>query len=106
MDFHPLYDDLFSFMQTNKLNSWLESLVPLLRHKLQEKPHGDLSRWLDAFHDLPDIQAEEVNLNHSAISASNKVPLCSEIQEKLRDALFRLSPWRKGPFELFNIYRY
>jgi tRNA (mo5U34)-methyltransferase len=104
MDFHPLYDDLFEFMETNKLQAWLPSLLPLLTHKLQEKPHGDLSRWLDAFHDLPDIQAEKINLNSSALSTSNKEPLSPEIFEQLRDALFRLSPWRKGPFELFNIH--
>lgn len=104
MDFHPIYEDLFAFMRTNKLAPWLDSLVPLLSHKLQEKPHGDLSRWLDAFHDLPDIQPETINLNAPVISASNHLPLDSAQHEQLRDALFRLSPWRKGPFDLFNIH--
>ncbi len=104
MDFHPLYDDLFSFMKTNKLEPWLETLIPLLRHKLQEKPHGDLTRWLEAFHDLPNICADQINLNYPAICAATKTPISAEVQEKLRDALMRLSPWRKGPFKLFNIH--
>ena len=103
MDFHPLYDDLFSFMKTNKLEPWLESLVPLLRHKLQEKPHGDLSRWLDAFHDLPDISPNEVSLNASEISASSNTPISDTENQILHDALLRLSPWRKGPFNIFGV---
>lgn len=104
MDFHPLYNDLFAFMKTNKLAPWLESLIPLLNYKLQEKPHGDLTRWLDAYHDLPDIQATNTTLDCSAITASSNSPLDIATQEKLHDALLRLSPWRKGPFELFNIH--
>lgn len=104
MDFHSLYDDLFSFMHTNKLAPWLETLVPLLTHKLQEKPHGDLSRWLDAFQDLPNIKPELIKLDDHTVSASNKEPLPPETHTKLHDALFRLSPWRKGPFSLFGIH--
>lgn len=104
MNFHPLYEDLFAFMKTNKLAPWLDSLVPLLKQKLQEKPHGDLNRWLDAFHDLPDIQPDSVNLDNFAIQASSTKPINEQLQIKLKDALFRLSPWRKGPFELFGTY--
>ena len=104
MDFHPLYEDLFAFMRTNKLAPWLETLIPLLNYKLQEKPHGDLSRWLDAFHDLPEIQADSVELNGSAIKAISNSSLDPSLQEKLRESLSGLIPWRKGPFELFNIH--
>ena len=103
MDFHPLYEDLFAFMRTNKLEIWLESLIPLLTQKLQEKPHGDLSRWLDAFHDLPDISPNEVSLNASEISASSNTPISDTENQILHDALLRLSPWRKGPFNIFGV---
>lgn len=102
MDFHPLYEDLFAFMKTNKLAPWLETLIPLLQHKLQEKPHGDLSRWLAAFNDLPDITSDHVQLNNDAILATSQKPLDAETQRTLHDALYRLSPWRKGPFNLFD----
>lgn len=104
MDFHPLYEDLFAFMRTNKLAPWLETLIPLLNYKLQEKPHGDLSRWLDAFHDLPGVQADSVELNGSAIKAISNSSLDPAVQEQLRKSLSGLIPWRKGPFELFNIH--
>tara|TARA_R110002072_G_scaffold1130_10_gene9478 strand:- start:49328 stop:50311 length:984 start_codon:yes stop_codon:yes gene_type:complete len=104
MDFHPLYEDLFAFMKTNKLEAWLETLMPLLQHKLQEKPHGDLSRWLDAFHDLPDLSPDTVELNIAAVSALSGKPLDNATQNRLQDALLRLSPWRKGPFNIFDVF--
>ena len=104
MNFHPLYEDLFAFMQSNKLAPWLPSLEALLKHKLQEKPHGDLAKWLAAFDTLPAIEVDKVNLNTSRVGASCERILSIDEQSQLQDALFRLSPWRKGPFELFGVH--
>lgn len=104
MDFHPLYQDLFDFMKTNKLAPWLESLIPLLNFKLKEKPHGDLRRWLDAYHALPELKADTIKLNQAAITATKVDNLALETQQQLQSALLGLSPWRKGPFDLFGIY--
>jgi tRNA (mo5U34)-methyltransferase len=104
MNFHPLYEDLFAFMKTNKLAPWVSSLEALLKLKLQEKPHGDLSKWLAAFDALPDIQADHVNLHSSRVGASSNRALTVDERSQLEDALRNLMPWRKGPFELFDIH--
>jgi tRNA (mo5U34)-methyltransferase len=104
MDFYPLYDDLFEFMRSNKLKPWLETLIPLLKHKLQENPHGDLKRWLDAYHSLPDISPDKINLNSSRVGAEALHALEDQQHQQLEQALQGLIPWRKGPYELFGVH--
>ncbi|WP_231881226.1 DUF1698 domain-containing protein, partial [Oleiphilus sp. HI0123] len=104
MDFYPLYDDLFAFMRSNKLEPWLETLIPLLKHKLQEKPHGDLKRWLEAYHSLPVLNSDIVNLDASRVGADSKEGLNSDTFKQLEQALRGLIPWRKGPYDLFGVH--
>lgn len=102
MDFHPLFDDLFDFMASSKLAPWLDTLIPLLKHKLQDNPHGDLERWLKALNSLPEITPDQINLNASRVGADNQEALPEAIRSQLDNALRGLIPWRKGPFELFG----
>ena len=82
MNFYPLFDDLFEFMKTNQLAPWLDTLIPLLKQKLQVNPHGDLKRWQAAFDQLPDIQADLVHLNQSRVGASLNTALDQTENEK------------------------
>lgn len=91
-------------MRTSSLSPWLESLEPLLQLKLQERPHGDLGRWLAAFEELPDIQPDHVHLDQGRVGASIDTELGSERRQELENTLKKLSPWRKGPYELFGVH--
>lgn len=102
-DYHETYQDLFAFMRENKLARWLDSLDPILKHKLQERPHGDLKRWLDALKALPDITPEAVHLNQGRVGASS-AKVSEEDKQQLEAGLRGLTPWRKGPFELFGTH--
>lgn len=102
-DYQETYQDLFAFMRETKLARWLDSLEPLLKHKLQDKPHGDLKRWLDALNSLPDIASENVNIDQARVGADG-TKLIAEQQQQLEAGLRGLSPWRKGPFELFGTH--
>jgi len=104
MNFYPLFDDLFEFMKTNQLAPWLDTLIPLLKQKLQENPHGDLQRWLKAFDQLPDIKADEIYLNQPRVGASTNIALSESSQAQLNESLKGLMPWRKGPYELFGTH--
>lgn len=102
-DYHETYQDLFAFMRENKLARWLDSLEPILKHKLQERPHGDLKRWLDALKALPDITPEAVHLNQGRVGASS-AKVSEQDKQQLEAGLRGLTPWRKGPFELFGTH--
>ncbi len=91
-------------MKAGALNRWLDDLIPLLEQRLHENPHGDLKRWLAALEQLPTIVADDIKLNSSAITVSRHAPLDNIESEQLKQSLRALSPWRKGPFQLFDTY--
>lgn len=104
VDFFKIYQDLFQYMKQGPLNRWLDNLIPQLEQRLLENPHGDLGRWQAALNRLPDIQADNITLTTSAITA-NKAEALSEAElVQLTSGLMALSPWRKGPFQLFDTY--
>ncbi len=103
MELDPPFADLFDYMANSQLAPWLEPLKATLTEKLQDKPHGDQARWLRALNSLPDIQTEHVTLTTGRISAS-AMALSDEEKALVRSGLKGLMPWRKGPFELFDIH--
>jgi len=103
-DYHALYDDLFTYMEQGSLAPWLKSLLPLLKRKFHEKPHGDLNRWLEAYNTLPNLNPDSVSLASSRVGAQTTPPLDSSDQESLMTGLKGLIPWRKGPYDLFGVH--
>ncbi len=59
---------------------------------------------LQALQDLPPLPVESIHLDTSRVGANSALPLDEPMSARLRDALQRLHPWRKGPFELFDIH--
>lgn len=103
MNYLPFYEDLFEFLKEQKQEQWLTKIQSTLALKFQENTHGDLDKWLNAYNDLPDISPDKVSLNSSFVGATCQSPLPSLKTEQLHNNLFNLSPWRKGPFNLFDI---
>jgi tRNA (mo5U34)-methyltransferase len=82
------------------LAQWLGELPQVIGDKLV-KGHGDLSRWQSALQELPEISPQMIRLDKSfCIDA----PIKPETQKKLKEALLGLSPWRKGPFDIFGVH--
>ena len=99
-----LYGDLFAAMAGTRLAPWLAVLPQQLQEILVDRPHGDMARWQAALDRLPILAAEQVSWNSRAVSATTEAPLPEQIQQQLQTALMALSPWRKGPFQLFDVY--
>ncbi len=98
------YSDLFKGMAGTRLEPWCETLHQQLLAHLVDAPHGDMVRWQAALDGLPDLPVDQVDLKASAVSAASAEPLPKDEQQALHDALKMLSPWRKGPFNLFDVY--
>ena len=64
------------------------------------RSHGDFDNWRQAVLALPARPASSISLEDT-VTVSAELP-ASE-QERLRDALQALHPWRKGPFSLFGV---
>ncbi|GAB6035078.1 tRNA 5-methoxyuridine(34)/uridine 5-oxyacetic acid(34) synthase CmoB [Galenea microaerophila] len=96
------YENFWPKLQNTRLESWQQSLPPLLETALSPENNGNLPRWLPAIEHIMQMPSSETHqLNASAITARSKH---FEQQAQLKSALQALKPWRKGPFDLEGIY--
>jgi tRNA (mo5U34)-methyltransferase len=95
--------DLTSLIQRlsgTPLSGWASTLQTQLDAKLTIG-HGDLQRWQRALDALPALSPSHVELAEAfRLDAGCEAP----VRAQLREALLGLSPWRKGPFELFGVH--
>ncbi|GFM79840.1 tRNA U34 carboxymethyltransferase [Pseudomonas cichorii] len=82
------------------LAEWANGLQAQLDAKMA-KGHGDLQRWQSALDALPRLTPERVELGDSF---TLEVECDGETRTQLRKALMGLSPWRKGPFDVFGVH--
>jgi tRNA (mo5U34)-methyltransferase len=77
--------------------------------KRWQKPHGDAKRWQKCLDDLPNnhptIQLQTDNaITLSHCPSTNQNQLIIPSPEQLKQTLLGLSPWRKGPFQIFHTH--
>ncbi len=91
---------LVQHLHHTPLAAWAHTLPALLEHKFTTG-HGDLPRWQAAVAALPELTVTQLDLRDDL---SLQGP-CSPVQrQQLEQALRGLTPWRKGPFQLFGIH--
>ncbi|SFB33888.1 tRNA 5-methoxyuridine(34)/uridine 5-oxyacetic acid(34) synthase CmoB [Azotobacter beijerinckii] len=82
------------------LAAWADTLPTQLDERLT-RSHGDLQRWQAALQALPALTAERIELGEQVQLAG----ACDDAtRAALRQALLGLSPWRKGPFDVFGVH--
>ncbi len=92
-------EPLFAALRDRDLGRWAKALSQVCRQRFDPSQHGNLCKWIDAWHRLPDVPEATLDAQHDAVSVSGgDVDL-----NALRETLMELHPWRKGPFELFNL---
>ena len=91
---------LLDKLRATPLAAWSASLPDLLAAKLADG-HGDLPRWQAAVDALPPLTVESRELNECFALAG---ACTNEQHAALEHALKGLTPWRKGPFELFGVH--
>ena len=99
-----LYDDLFDAMVDTRLEPWLNTLRNQLHEVLINTPHGDMTRWMNALKQLPSLSADFIDLDSGAVKVACDEAVTDEVKAQLHESLKGLSPWRKGPFDLFGEY--
>ena len=98
------YQPLIERWQDGELSRWAQALEDQIARGLSRERYGDLTRWLQVLEDLPDLQADQTQLDSARVGASSNTPLDESTTQQLRETLMGLHPWRKGPFELFGVH--
>ncbi|MFP4548921.1 MAG: tRNA 5-methoxyuridine(34)/uridine 5-oxyacetic acid(34) synthase CmoB [Fidelibacterota bacterium] len=92
LEFHKI-------ISRTKIKHWRE-YIPRTFHDIN---HGDLDKWLAVIEELPDINANHINLKSDTIEIGKKEELSDISPKILKENLKKLHPWRKGPFNFFGI---
>lgn len=98
-DYRPLLDTLLRL----GASGWVEDLSVRLGQAFNPQVHGDYLRWQNAIDHLPEVEPTRVDLS-GRVRIGCKDDLEDEGRLNLLRQLRVLHPWRKGPYELFDVY--
>jgi len=89
---------LFDFFHSHGLNHWAQQLEAASPDWLVH--HGDYARWSAALEALPEIHNSRGSFDTAAITVAGD---CANPAD-LRQALQGLMPWRKGPYQIADVF--
>jgi len=98
------YDQFFELAKATHLVQVLPDIQDKLDKALNHSNNGNLDRWLAAHELLPNVSTSVVTLDKSTVCLGSKQDLSETQHKDLLKGLKALSPWRKGPFELFGTH--
>lgn len=94
-------EKLYKFLIENSLEEWAAAIPGQVE---QATNHGDYLKWQNIYNDIPFVTPTKINLNASAIEIGAAKDLEPEVHSHLKERLYDLHPWRKGPINLFDIF--
>ena len=97
------YKKLLSTLKENDMEEWSSLLGAQLFEYFTNLNHGDYPRWKFSLDALPNIEDVSVDLNNDSVTIGNASECSADQQAFIRKQLEQFIPWRKGPFEIFNI---
>ena len=96
------YAELYQWLKTSSLASWLESVPQLCEKKLVG--HGDMHRWLNALQQLPRLTPDSLDLSAPCLQIGSITQIDNTTREAISKILMTFHPWRKGPFCPYGIH--
>lgn len=96
------FGNFYQIIAKNKLAPWLEILPAQLSLWQKQNMDSRFSQWMNNIEHLPNIRPDVVDLLHS-VTAKSHEPLSEGEIKRITHLLMSFSPWRKGPFSLYDI---
>jgi len=96
------FSNFYQIIAKNQLAFWLETLPAQLSSWQKQNIDSRFNQWLNSLDYLPMIKPDILDLLHS-VTAKNLSPLSEGEKKRITNLLMSLSPWRKGPFSLYDI---
>ncbi len=107
LDIKGFSEDFLRVFNVPDANQLLPRLLEKLEQKLMQPAHGDLDTWLASVEKVEvllsqaGIEQRKISLNSGAVHVSGA--LDEDWRKGMKNALMQLHPWRKGPFDIFDI---
>ena len=84
------------------LNRWATILPEQIKNGITPERFGKLTQWQAAINKLPELNISNIELK-SQVKITTDTVLTKYDTDKITKELKQLHPWRKGPFDLFDI---
>ncbi|EPE37419.1 tRNA (mo5U34)-methyltransferase [Candidatus Photodesmus katoptron] len=88
--------------QTTSLQPWLNTLPKQLTYWINAK-NSNFNHWIKILNKIPDTIPDNIDLKYS-VSISNNHMINAGRLKQIEQLLKSLSPWRKGPYSIYDIY--
>ncbi len=95
-------NDLWSAAVGTTVEPHIEQLKAISEQAIDQINQGDLSRWLQAYDDLPGVKQAAVIKGQPAITI--ELAADASVEQATAASLQALHPWRKGPFQVGETY--
>ncbi|MGZ4996410.1 MAG: tRNA 5-methoxyuridine(34)/uridine 5-oxyacetic acid(34) synthase CmoB [Methylobacter sp.] len=99
IDYQPLYDALTDA----KAEAWVKILPQQLERGFDPAKHGNLAQWQALIDSVQEASATHKALDADTVQIGSPDELSDAAKKQLESQLKTLSPWRKGPYNLFDI---
>ncbi len=99
IDYASLYQSLCDL----NAGEWANRLPQQINQALDPSRHGNLTQWERLINQAPSNTASERILDADTVKIGSRDDLSVHERTSLESQLMSLSPWRKGPFELFGV---
>lgn len=100
----PDRTELVSALNSTRLKDIQSEILALLDEKYANPKHGHFKDWQKILQSLPDLTSSSTDLNQETIKVGDSSDISSDQKRLLETQLKELSPWRKGPFNIFGIH--
>ena len=99
--FLPIFEDFFRLTESTPLAEHHLAFRQAVNQRLAARPHGRADDWDQIIADLTPPKDSIALLNEPAVRLTAPGPVDTD---KLRSTLAKLHPWRKGPFNIFDVF--
>ncbi|MBT3933095.1 MAG: tRNA 5-methoxyuridine(34)/uridine 5-oxyacetic acid(34) synthase CmoB [Bacteroidetes bacterium] len=90
-------------VEKTEIHQFSDRIVDSVKSRFSNLNHGDWDQWSSVIKTLPDINHTQIQLDNDVITIGSIGDVDNESRVFLESSLRKLSPWRKGPFKVFNI---
>ena len=95
---------LVSTLESSNFKDYGKALIELLDDKYRNPKHGHFNEWKNIYNSLAAHYTTRSVYDQNTIVLGDQSDLSNTQLEALKQKLLQLSPWRKGPFEIFGIH--
>ena len=94
-------EQLYQRLTLEGHGEWADGLRSKTHNALTMDRHGNLQNWIDVWNQLPDARHVRLLADRDAVTIEGELAIGGQLT--LRQQLLAFHPWRKGPFEVFDV---